>query len=236
MKHLREAPRNGRLLPVAAAAVVETIYLAILCFRNVSGFRAGGGAWAHDLARESGMAGVSWLALASGVLAATVALLARRRFLALVWVVAVLVGCLVLESVAFVERIGFERMGHSMTNLRDAGLIILKTSNSSTSGLPVELPPEIVAERVFHDGWGHPLRYVRMSPSHAFLIAPGSDGRIEANAATIKREEFPPSRFDHDTIVDIGEGNVDFVVHAYGPEMGIPCTIYAAFGCLSYWR
>ena len=236
MNQKHDETRRGRLVTLAAAGLLEAIYLASLFWSNASGFRVGHTAWLRDLAREAGTAGVIWLVLVTGVAALIGTLLTRKWSMSLLLVLAILVGCLGLESLALVERIRFKRTGESMSNLKQTGLEIMAEAKSSTSGLPLQPPPGIVASRVCRDGWGHPLRYVRTSPNHAFLIAPGSDDRIEANVETIKRDAFPPSRFDHDIVVEIAQGQVRFVVYPNGPEQGIPCTIYSALGCLSYWR
>jgi hypothetical protein len=236
MKHQRDKPRLGPFVAFAAAAILEGAYLLVLFARNVPAFRDARVHWARDLARESGIAGVIWLVLVAGLVTLIVTLLARSGSIALFLVVGILVGCLGLELSALVERRNFDRTLDSMTNLRQAGFKILEESRSSTGGLALDPPPAIVAEDVFRDGWGHPLRYARISRSQAFLIAPGSDGLVEADVRAIKREDFPPSRFDHDIIVEIADGEVRFVVYPNGPEQGIPCTIYAALGCFSYWR
>ena len=236
MKPKRDETRRGRLVILAVAGLLEAIYLAGLFWSNASGFRVGRTAWLRDLAREAGTAGLIWLVLVTGVAALIGTLVTRKWFMSLLLVLAILVGCLGLESLALVERIKFKRTGETMSNLKQTGLEILKESSSSTDGLPLDPPPGIVASRSYRDGWGHQLRYVRVSPNHAFLIAPGCDDRIEANVDTIKREAFPPSRFAHDIIVELAEGTVRFVVYPNGPEQGVPCAIYSALGCLSYWR
>jgi len=236
MNQHRDDKRPGLLAAIAVAALLEGVYLACLFARNASAFRDVRAHWASDLARESGTAGVVWLGLVAGVAALIVSLLMRSRSVSLLLALEILMGCLGLESLGVLERIKFNRMGESMTNLRDVGLEILKKSKSSNNALPLKLAPRIVSESIFRDGWGHPLRYVRISSDQAFLIAPGSDARCETNPETIKRETFPPSRFDHDIIVEITQRNVDFTVHPDGPAQGIPCTIYAAFGCLYYSR
>ena len=236
MNQKRDEMGRGRLVTLAAAGFLETSYLAILFSRNASAFRVGRTAWLSDLARESGTAGVIWLILVASAATWVGTLLTRRQTISLLLVLAILAGCLAIESLAIVERIKFKRMGESMSNLRQTGLKILEEAKSSTSGLPLHTPTIVAASLACRDGWGHPLRFVRISPNHAFLIAPGSDDRIEANVETIKREVFPPARFDHDIIVEIAEGEVRFVVYPNGPEQGIPCTLYSALGCLSYWR
>jgi len=236
MNQKRDGTPRGLLLALAAAGLLESTYLAAVLWRNVPAFRVGRVHWAHDLAQESGTAGVIWLVLAAGVVTLVVTLLARRGSIALLLVIGILVGCLGLECAGLAERCKFKRTTTSMMNLRQAGRTILEGSKPSTIGLPLDPPQELVADRVFRDGWGHPLRYAWISRSQAFLIAPGSDGLVEANVGAIKREDFPPSRFDHDIIVTIADGEVRFVVYPNGPEQGIPCAIYAAFGCFSYWR
>jgi hypothetical protein len=232
----RDRTQQGQFVTLVVAAVLESIYLVALLARNVSALRDARTHWARDLARESGMAGVVWIVLAVGVAALSVTLLARRQSMSLFLAFGIMIGCLGLESVGLVERRKFDRMIYSMTSLRQTGLKILEESKSSTGGLPLNPPAAIVAQGVFRDGWGHTLRYVRISPNHAFLIAPGSDGRIAANVDAIKREVFPPSRFDHDIIVEILGGAVSFTVYPDGPAQGVPCAIYSAFGCFSYWR
>jgi len=232
----RDRTQHRQFVTLVAAAVLEGIYLVALLARNASAFRDVRTHWARDLARESGMVGVVWMVLAAGVAALIVTLLARSRSISLVLALSVLVGCLGLESLAIVERVKFQRMVKTMTNLRDVGLKILKETTSSTSGFPMQPSPELAAAPIFRDGWGHPLSYVWSSPSHAHLVAPGSDGRIDTYAETIKSEQFPPSKFDHDIVVEFSEGAFSFIVHPDGPAQGIPCTIYSAFGCFSYWR
>ena len=235
MNETRDGTRRGLLMAFAVAGLLAAIYLAATFWRTVSAFRVGRTQWASDLAREAGPAGVIWLLLAAGCVTLIATLLARRVSVSLLLVVGLLVGCVGLESSAIVERLKVRRMVATMTNLRDAGRKILAGS-SSMDGLPLDPPPQLVAESVFRDGWGHPLRYVRIAPNHAFLIAPGSDGRIEANLETVKREVFPPSRFEHDIIAESVGGEFSFTVYPDGPAQGIPCAIYSAFGCLSYGR
>jgi hypothetical protein len=180
--------------------------------------------------------GVIWLVLVVGVAALIVSLLTKKRFISRLLVLGILGGCVALESSAIVETHKFNLMIESMSNLRDVGLKIFEETNSPSGGLPAELPPGIVADRGFRDGWGHPLRYVRISPNRAYLIAPGSDGRIEANPEAIKRETFPPSRFEHEIIFEIAAQEPRFVVYPDGPEQGTACTTPSVFGCLQYWR
>lgn len=236
MKHQRDKSRRGRMAPLAVAASLEGTYLLFLFARNASAFRDVRVYWVRDLARESGIAGVIWLALIAGLVALMVTLLARRRSLALLLISAILVGCAGVESAAIVERHKFKRMIESMTNLRQAGLTILEDSKSSTGGLPFNPSPELVADSVFRDGWRHPFRYLWISPDRAILIAAGSDGRIEANDGPISGGAFPPSRFDHDIIGEIARREFSFAVYPDGPAQGTPCIIYSAFGCFSYWR
>jgi hypothetical protein len=232
----RDRSQLGQLATLAAVAALEGVYLLALFARNASAFRQVRVHWVRDLARESGIAGVVWLTLIAGLVALIVTLLVRNRPIALLLVLGILVGCVGLETSALVERRKFSRMIESMTNLRQTGLKILEESRLSTSGLPVDPSPELAADGAFRDGWRHPLRYLRMSPNHAILVAAGSDGRIEAIDRPIKRQVFPPSGFDHDIIGEIVEREFSFTVYPDGPAQGIPCAIYSAFGCFSYWR
>ena len=152
--------------------------------------------------------------------------------------IAIFVGCLGLKSAATVERLKFKRMKTSMTNLRDAGKELFKDATSLDRELPLNPPAALVANGVFRDGWGHPLRYFRTSRHHARLIAPGSDGRIETNVETVHWEAFPPSNFDHDIIIENTGVQWMFIVDPQGPADAetSPCTISIAFGCLTYGR
>jgi hypothetical protein len=232
----RRGTRGFSLLALAAVGLLEAIYLAAGFWKSVSALRAIRDHWEPELARQAGPMGVVWLALVAGCVALAAAIFTRKVSLAMLLAVAILIGCLGLESSAMVERLKYKRMATSISNLLRAEQKLLADSTSSTLELPSSLSPALVADGVFHDGWGHPLRYIRTSPNHAFLIAPGSDGRIEAHSDTVEGNAFPASSFGHDIIVEISGRDSSLIVYPNAPSQGIPCTIYTAFGCLSYWR